>query len=121
MAVRTDVDGDRLGGRADGERSAARRAPGVDDEQHRMLGQANLLLQKGASRSETPLLVRNERGDLVVPEPQDGRWDGYLCASYRKRIQVGGCTDCVLAATTAARSSAILEPDHTTAKGVDHG
>jgi hypothetical protein len=30
-------------------------------------------------------------------------------ASYRDEIEVGGCTDCVLAATTAAAVSAILD------------
>jgi hypothetical protein len=31
-----------------------------------------------------------------------------LWASHRNKIDVGGCTDCALAATTAAASSAIL-------------
>jgi hypothetical protein len=37
-------------------------------------------------------------------------------ASHRNKIEVGGCTDCVLAATTGAASSAILERDHMNAK-----
>jgi hypothetical protein len=37
-------------------------------------------------------------------------------ASHRNKIEVGGCTDCVLAATTGAASSAILERDHMDAK-----
>jgi hypothetical protein len=39
-----------------------------------------------------------------------------LWASHRNKIEVGGCTDCALAAMTAAASSAILEREHTNAK-----
>ena len=39
-----------------------------------------------------------------------------MWASYCNQIEVGGCTDCVLAATTAAAVSAILEREHTNAK-----
>lgn len=39
-----------------------------------------------------------------------------MCAGLRTEIEGGGCTDCVLAATTAAATSAILEPEHTNAK-----
>jgi predicted component of type VI protein secretion system len=37
-------------------------------------------------------------------------------ASYRNEIEVGGCTDCVLAATTSAACSAILNYTNTNAK-----
>src|SRR3954470_20008848 len=37
-------------------------------------------------------------------------------ASYRNEMEVGGCTDCVLAVTTAAAVSAILEREHTNPK-----
>jgi hypothetical protein len=44
-----------------------------------------------------------------------------LWASHRTEIQVGGCTACVLAATTTATVSAILGREQTKAKGVDRG
>jgi hypothetical protein len=37
-------------------------------------------------------------------------------ASHRNKIEVGGCMDCVLAATTGAAASGILEGDHLNAK-----
>ena len=39
-----------------------------------------------------------------------------LWASHCHKIEVGGCPDCVLAATTAAASSAILGCEYTNAK-----
>lgn len=39
-----------------------------------------------------------------------------MWASHCNKIEVGGCVDCVLAATTGAASSAILERDHMNAK-----
>jgi hypothetical protein len=39
-----------------------------------------------------------------------------LWASHYNKFDVGGCTDCALAATTAAACSAILEREHTNAK-----
>src|SRR5262245_60192119 len=44
-----------------------------------------------------------------------------LWASHRDEIEGGGCTGCVLAATTAAASSAILGCEQRRAKGVDRG
>ena len=47
---------------------------------------------------------------------RDSGRDSAPRVSYRIEIEVGGCTDCVLAATTAAAVSAILEREHTKAK-----
>jgi hypothetical protein len=61
----------------------------------------------------------NDPGVRAFPQPPEGArpWLA-LWASHRNKIEVGGCTDCVLAATTAAASSAILGHEHER-KGVD--
>src|SRR4051794_22775310 len=55
--------------------------------------------------------------------PQAGRRQSAarLWASHRDEIDVGGCAGCVVAATTAAASSAILGCEKTKAKGVQRG
>jgi len=53
--------------------------------------------------------------------PPDGGLRLRLWASHRNKIDAGGCTSYVLAATTAAASLAILGCEHTNAKGVDRG
>jgi hypothetical protein len=53
---------------------------------------------------------------VLFRKPARGTWAARLWASHRNKIEVGGCTDCVLAATTAAAASAILEREHTTQK-----
>jgi hypothetical protein len=57
----------------------------------------------------------------VVPLPPDGALRLRLWASHRNKIEVGCCTDCALAATTAAFSSGILDCENTNARGVDRG
>jgi len=44
-----------------------------------------------------------------------------LGASHRNKIEVGCCASCVLAATTAAFPSAILDCENINARGVDRG
>jgi hypothetical protein len=55
---------------------------------------------------------------VLFRKPAKGVLAARLWASHRNKIEVGGCTDCVLAATTAAASSAILGHEHER-KGVD--
>jgi hypothetical protein len=45
----------------------------------------------------------------LFPLPPDGALGLRLWASHRNKIEVGCCTGCALAATTAASSSAILD------------
>jgi hypothetical protein len=54
-------------------------------------------------------------------KPAKGVLAARLWASHRNKIEVGCCAGCVLAATTAAASSAILGWEQTKAKGVDRG
>jgi hypothetical protein len=51
-------------------------------------------------------------GWLLFRKPAKGTSAARLWASHRSKIEVGGCTDCVLAATTTAASSAILRFEH---------
>src|SRR3954452_18067697 len=53
---------------------------------------------------------------LAVRLPANGTSAALLWASHCNKIEVGGCTDCVLAATTSAAAWAIHEREHTNAK-----
>ena len=60
----------------------------------------------------------NDPAFVLFRKPADGSRRTRLWASHRNEIEVGGWTGCVLAATTAAASSAILGCEQTKAKGV---
>jgi hypothetical protein len=51
----------------------------------------------------------SDTGERVIPERPTRPSAVLLCASQGSKIRVGRCTDCALAATTAANSSAILD------------
>jgi hypothetical protein len=93
MAIRADVGGDRLAV----ERTA-----------------------KTRRKNEQRMSTTDSLGCWVKEFPPQ-RTASRLWASYRDEIEVGGCTRCVLAATTTAASSAILGCEQTKAKGVDRG
>ena len=111
VAVGADVGGHRFGRRSDGERRAARPAPDVDDVQRRMLGQEIPSCTNGVPARGCPYLDERARRDLV-PQPP-GHRPLPLWAGHRSKIEVGSCTVCALAGTTATTSSAILAGDQT--------
>jgi len=77
-------------------------------------------LKDGVSSGDAHTRI-NDPGVRVVPQAGGRQSAARLWASHRDEIEVGGCTGCVLAATTAAASSAILGCEQTKAKGVDRG
>src|SRR4051812_28538877 len=65
--------------------------------------------------SRTPLRI-GRRGRSCCSPPAGRRAGARLWASHCNKIEVGCCTGCALAVTTAGSSSAILEREHTNAK-----